>query len=364
MKILVKILITVFVLMTGIGCGNNGKKNDPAEDTQNEYVRRIYEPEKNPVEVIKLEKKTFNKEMVSNGRLSARSKSVIGYKTAGVIETVNVDNGSYVKAGSVLGTLEMTEARNNLVTAENSFEKAKIDLLDAIIGFGYSIADTLSVPDDILKTAKIRSGYNVAELALESAKTALEGCSVIAPFSGKVADLKAKPHERTAESFCTIIDDQYMDVDFSIVESELGFVKTGQEVAVTSYFNPEISVKGKIKSINPTVTEKGQINVKAEILNNKGFIDGMNVKILVRNTVPGQLVVPKSAVVIRDNLEVLFKYDNNRALWTYVHIIMENSDSYVVSENTSRGAELSEGEYVIISGNLNLADQSEVELID
>ena len=75
-----------------------------------------------------------------------------------------------------------------------------------------------------------------------------------------------------------------------------------------------------------------------------------------------QLVVPKSAVVIRDNLEVLFRYKDGRAQWTYVHTSLANSREYVVEANLDRGAELNPGDLVIVSGNLNLADGSEVSL--
>ena len=91
-------------------------------------------------------------------------------------------------------------------------------------------------------------------------------------------------------------------------------------------------------------------------------------KILLREVagnitqVADRLGVPKSAVVIRDNLEVLFRYKDGRAQWTYVHTSLANSREYVVEANTDRGAELNPGDLVIVSGNLNLADGSEVTL--
>ena len=89
----------------------------------------------------------------------------------------------------------------------------------------------------------------------------------------------------------------------------------------------------------------------------------MNVKVTVEKTVANQLVVPRSAVVIRDNMNVLFTYQpNGTARWVYVTIIASNRDSFVVEPNSERNSQLSEGEKVIISSNLNLADGSEVRL--
>lgn len=46
----------------------------------------------------------------------------------------------------------------------------------------------------------------------------------------------------------------------------------------------------------------------------------------------------------------------------YVNILAANSDSYAIEANAARGAELSVGEQIIVSGNLNLADGSIVSL--
>ena len=114
----------------------------------------------------------------------------------------------------------------------------------------------------------------------------------------------------------------------------------------------------------PWVDDKGQINVRAKVNNTDGkLLEGMNVTVLVENLVRGQLAVPKSAVVIRDNQEVLFRLGpENKAMWTYVNVVMSNSDSHVVAPNLDKGAELNAGDVIITSGNLNLADGSQVEV--
>ena len=92
------------------------------------------------------------------------------------------------------------------------------------------------------------------------------------------------------------------------------------------------------------------------------MIDGMNVKVTVDKHLDNMLVVPKSAVVIRDNMDVLFRYRDGKAEWVYVSLLGANSDSYALVANESRAAVLNEGDMVIVSGNLNLADGSSVQL--
>jgi len=179
-----------------------------------------------------------------------------------------------------------------------------------------------------------------------------------------VANIKLKEWDSTdGNPFCNVIDDSRFEVKFNILESEYPIVSKGQSVRVTPFGkDAAISYSGKIKNVNPSIDENGQIEVCAVLDGASSLINGMNVKVTVDKVLDSRLVVPKSAVVVRDNLNVLFRYNNGRADWVYVNILAANSDSYAIEANAARGAELSVGEQIIVSGNLNLADGSIVSL--
>ena len=140
------------------------------------------------------------------------------------------------------------------------------------------------------------------------------------------------------------------------------FTERGKVCRTILHFQIRIGYSGKIKNVNPSIDENGQIEVCAVLDGASSLINGMNVKVTVDKVLDSRLVVPKSAVVVRDNLNVLFRYNNGRADWVYVNILAANSDSYAIEANAARGAELSVGEQIIVSGNLNLADGSIVSL--
>ncbi len=111
------------------------------------------------------------------------------------------------------------------------------------------------------------------------------------------------------------------------------------------------------------IEKNGTIKIKAQIYNKSNrLLDGMNVKVLIKTLIKNQLVVPKTAVLLRQNKEVLFRYKSGLAYWTYVKTLYENSTSFSIIANKDRGAEISEGDTVIVSGNLNLAHESKVEI--
>lgn len=321
-----------------------------------------YKAPMNEVEVVTLRRQAFPMQLVSNGKLSAASRSSLSFDGTGVISKVNFSNGSHVNAGDVIAELENIAQRLAMESAEISLDKAQLDYLDVLVGLGYSGDD--NVPEDLKKVAEIRSGIRSARNEYEKSRRALESTALKAPFSGKVADIHLGAWDMTdGKPFCTIVNDDYFDVKFTILESELPIISIGQNVKVR-LFAGDVSKNhtGTILTVNPVVDEKGQIEVCARIKGGQGMLDGMNVRVTVEKMMPQMLVVPKSAVVIRDNLEVLFRYNNGKSDWVYVLTVSANSESYAVVANEDRGASLNEGDQIICSGNLNLADGSQVKI--
>ena len=354
MKRLYPILLAAALLLPGC---KGTKTADPEDDS-----KLAYTPEVNEVEVITLKRQSFPMQLVANGKLAAAQRSALYFRESGQVVELAVQNGASVARGAVIARLDDAEQRLALESARIDLERTRLEYLDVLAGLGWAVADSASVPTDVRELAGIRSGYSNARNSYARAQRALEGTVLRAPFSGKVADLKLKKWDRTdADPFCTLIADGSYEVTFSALESEYGFLERGQRVRVTP-FGSERSFAGQIRQINPTVDRNGQISVSAVIPGAPRLLDGMNVKVVVDKDLPAQLVVPKSAVVIRDGLEVLFRHRNGQAEWVYVHTLSANNDSFAVTANTDRGATLEVGDEVIISGNLNLADGSRVSV--
>lgn len=353
-------LICAFAVVAAVTSCGGKKTSEEGKDGKLQYS-----PQVNEVEVITLERTDFARQLLSNGKLAASRKSALLFGTSGKIASINVKNGSVVGAGATIATLDRPDLRLALESADIALKKAEIDLYDFLAGQGYSAHDTASVSKDLLATARMRSGYTTAENGLSKAWYDISGTVLKAPFHGRVADVKLRRYDQYSgtEPFCTIIDDRALDVDFTVMESEYSFLSIGLPVKIRPFAAEGKEYAGKITGINPSVDSKGQIFVRAQVTNDGSLIDGMNVKVIVERMIPGQLVVPRSAVVIRDNLDVLFTYTpDGRAHWTYVKILYSNGDSHVVTANTDRNAALNEGDQVIVSGNLNLADNSEVRI--
>lgn len=356
MKILTGFIISLTLLAA---CG--GQKG--ADDGGSQKKGRGEEMEVSkvtPVSVKRLTATEFSHEIVSNGKATGHERADLRFAaTDAVITEVYVKNGSHVAKGTRLARLDDLKLREKAEQARTALAKAELELKDALIGQGFDPDDFSAVPSDIMKLARLRSGYTEAEANLVTVERDLSETVLTAPFAGTVANVSGKPWNRPdgSKPFCTLIG-QTMDVSFNILESELPLLAIGDRVEVSPYSSSAV-YQGRIAEINPVVDENGLVEVTATVGNGKCLADGMNVKVSVQKSVGRQLVVPKSAVVLRTGRQVVFTLDESgkRAMWNYVQTGLENFGEYTITDG------LEEGMDVIVDGNVNLAHESPVSVV-
>jgi RND family efflux transporter MFP subunit len=311
------------------------------------------------VATITLKRGNFQKQIISQGKIEARTYSDVSFDLQERIEEVLVKTGQRVKKGDLLARLRNFETQNQLQKIDHQIEKAKVDLEAKLISLGYAPEDSLQIPPAVLKTARLES--NLAGLEIDRALVLykLESAQVRAPISGIVAEVEAQAGNLSSsyKKLCTIIDDGRLEAVFPILEQELPLVREGQKVMVKPLHTPGKSYAAVISAYLPQVDEQGMIKVFARLPRpDNRLLDGMHATVYIREEVNGQLVVPKSAVVDRQGRLVVFVHKDGQAHWNYVQIGLENSDSYTISEG------LREGDEVIVSNNFHLAHLEEVEI--
>jgi len=282
-------------------------------------------------------------------------------KTGEVITSISVQNGQRVFAGQEIARIQDFELRGRVIASEAVVQTAMANLTDFLLVRGFSLEDTASVPRDILQRGYSESQLITARINLEQARYNLKHAVLKAPISGVVANIAAKPHNLapTSEPFCTIIGNDRFEVEFPVLESEIELLKSAHEVLIEPLAFPGTRIKGRLSGMNPVVDKNGMVQAKAVVDNTQGNLyEGMNVRVLVQQAIPNKLVVPKSAVVMRSDRQVLFVHANGRSQWRYVRTGLENSREFTVEE------QLEDGEEVIVSGNFNLAHDVEVEIIE
>ncbi len=301
----------------------------------------------------------FPMELISNGKLVALKKASLNFKTNGVVSRILYKNGQMVQAGKLIAEMENSMEKLDLEQAKLRLERARIERLGKIVGHKVGARSPEDVSAEALKRFNMATGYDEAVLFTRQAEMRYNYTRLIAPFTGRIANLETKPNNspKSGEPFCILMDDSRFEIIFPVMESEISRLSIGQEVTMKPYFMDSVYYKGTITEINPLINERGMVTIKALVnIRDRKLVDGMNVKVFIRNYVPGCLIVPKEAVVLRTNRQVVFSLLNDTlAKWNYVFTGLENSQSYSITEG------LTPGDTVITIGNINLAHHARID---
>jgi membrane fusion protein, multidrug efflux system len=359
---MIKTIYCCCIALLLVACGKTDKtdKAAPKEPSGKDKETALFSDKPTEVKVKAIQKQLFNYELLSNGTIQAGRKANLRFQGSEVVTQIFVKNGQRVKKGEKLASLDVFKLKNALAQSKDNFERAKLELQDILIGQGYALADQHNIPEQVLKIAKVRCSYDQSRINLENAEYNLKSATLYAPFNGVVANLftQENNYPSGSDAFCAVVDLDHPEVRFMILEGELSMVQKGATVLVSPFSSPEKVYQGVISEINPLVDKNGMVSLKATLTNqDNALYEGMNVKVRVQKATNSQLLIPKSALVLRNNRKVVFTSKSGAAQWVYVQTSLENSESFVVTEG------LKVGDSVIYEGNLNLAHESPIVVI-
>lgn len=345
----------VLLLLANVIACSGGKENKEAEDG----VETVLPEQTNEVTVMTLHPTVFNHELVSNGKLSAQRFVDLHFESVETIANIYVKNGDKVTKGQKIAELSPFRLKNKTAQAKDALEKAKLDLQDVLIGQGFALEDSAKIPKATMQLVRTKSGYEQALAQYELSQYEEQRAVLTAPFNGIVANLFAKQYNTssTSDVFCTIIAPESLEASFTVLESELPFIKVGDKVVITPFAMPGVKTEGSISEINPLVGENGMVMVKASALNSGKLFEGMNVHVSIQRSLGKQLVIPKGALLLRSGRQVVFTLVDGKAFWNYVQTGLENADCYTITEG------LKDGDMVITGGNVNLAHETPVSVV-
>lgn len=347
--------ICLFLSLGWLGCSSS----EATDEAEMELARGSYQEPVNWVDTARAVQGTFQRELLSNGKLSASRRAELAFQREGIIAEVAVRNGQRVQAGQLIARLDDAEARQEQRRAQARLAQAELDRRDALISAGYLQTDSVEIPAEVLELAALQSGYRQAQLDLEAATYQLGLTELRAPFTGTVANLSAQPYQasRDHQPLCLLQDLSPMQLRFSVLETELDLLQSGTTLQVEPLAQADQSYPARVLAVNPRVDDNGLVEVLAQLDNpSRDLLPGMNVRVRLRQAVPDQLIVPKEAVVLRQGRPVVFVYRNDTAYWHYVQPDLENSETYSLTEG------IQPDEIVITSGNLNLAHLAPVSI--
>jgi RND family efflux transporter MFP subunit len=305
------------------------------------------------------------------GQAEAYRRTALNAQVAGLVHALPVRENERVRRGTPLLQIDTTEYALGVAQARADLLSAEADYRQLVL-FDDEIADP-EVRAERDRIARTRSGLDQKEVALRKAELQLERSRVVAPFGGRVADVKVVEGEylTPGTELMTVVDLDPIKVEVQVLEAELGYLSEGRRAEVTFAAYPGETFVGKIETINPVVDPDSRTGRVTVLLANADhrIKPGMYAEVaLDAEALPDRILVPRSAILERGEgrrRKMLFVYEPDGsaglAKWRYVTTGREN-DSQVEIVKGDEGM-VEPGEIVLVDGHHYLAHDTPVRLV-
>ncbi len=281
--------------------------------------------------------------LTASGYLVARRQSVVSSKIQGRIEKLLVEEGSVVKTGDVLATLENEDYIAAIAKAKADIEYAKADLAEA--QRQERLQDDLYrskvVSQDALDAAKAKVALAAATIDQDKAnlqvqQANLDFTTIRAPFAGVVVKKMTEAGESVAPippgvnistssgAIVAIADMNSLEAEVDVNEANVAQLQSGQPAEITVQAIPNHTYKGVLRQVIPTADRtKATVTVKTTILDKDKYLKpemSCNVTFLQPQkqaektaAAPRRIVtIPKETIVTRDGKSVVFQIEDNK----------------------------------------------------
>lgn len=262
-----------------------------------------------PAEVVKIQSETLRHELSAVGTLEARESIIVRPEQNGLITRILFNESHTVKKGDILFELnadsyraEVAQAKARVSLSMNEFNRAE-KLLKKRVG---------SETDRDTTQAQLR----VDEAQLEVAKTLLNKMTIKAPFDGIIGLRNVSPGDyvTAGQDLVQLTDISQMKVEFSLPETVLSQIKTGQSISLNVAAYPQADFSGEVYAISPIADARSHsIKVKAKVSNESGQLrPGLFSKIKVLLSFEKDaLLVPEEAIIPNNGAFLVMRMDEN-----------------------------------------------------
>lgn len=347
-------IITVIVIAAALGgtymiLNKNKAKNEAitAEAAKsNAYVA---------VRIDTARMEVLNMEYVANGTFQPKQEVVIGAETAGRVVKVLVEDGAYVTAGQTLAIVQGDKLDVNVANAQANYDNAQQNLTRF-----ESAYKTGGVTTQQLDQAKLQ--FETAKNNLKSSKITASDATIKSSVSGIVNARKIEPgtYVNAGTAAFDIVNVSTLKLRVNVDEKNVVGLRVGQTVNVTASVYPNREFTGKITFIAPKADGSLNFPVEIEVSNpNNELRAGMYGTAIFGGSSVGEsvLIVPRTAFVGSVSDNKVFVSKNGKAIETKVQSGRSFGDNIEIISG------LNASDQVIISGQINLLDQTAIEVI-
>jgi RND family efflux transporter MFP subunit len=292
----------------------------------------------------------------STGRIASSRTQTLTAQIQGEVVQAPGREGEAVSSGDVLFRIASGEAAAALAEAQSAYRSAETVYEFELENYQGELTE------QVRRTLRRTTGLEDAAAALARARTQYSNAAVRAGFDGVVSQVSVRtgvtvyPGTRLGR----IVDPQNLEVHLDLDERQLAKCEQGQRAYVTVPSLDDTTLVGSVKSVSPTVDpdlRAGRVVVELAGMDELRPGATANTEI-VTEVHPRALVVPRDAVLVRDDRNMVFVVEDGKAKWQYVTTGPSGRGLVAIEEG------LEEGDQVITSGHYSLAHEAPVAVVN
>ncbi|WP_316791218.1 efflux RND transporter periplasmic adaptor subunit [Pedobacter frigoris] len=353
-----RVIIIIVVIIAALGAiayvlTNNKKKNEAKTAFIAEGGGAV------AVRVADVVKKVVDLDFSVNGTFAPKQELNFLSENTGRVSKIFVDEGSRVNKGQVLARIDAEIINTDRETAEATYQNALRD--EARYKSSY---ETGGVTQQQLDQVKL-STQN-AKLRLQASQRKLNDANIKSPINGiinkRYIEVGAFVTGTPGTQLFEIVDVSKLKLKVTVNESQVANLKIGDQIDIKSSVFPTEKFSGKVTFIAAKADATLNFPIEIEVANNaKSSIKAGMYGTAIFNF-PKQapsILVPRTSFVgsvSSNQVFVLDKASNTSKLRKVV-------SGRILGDNVEILEGLNEGETVITSGQINLAEGSAVTIV-
>lgn len=332
MKFKFNIIILILLSLFLTSCGKSEKAEEPKEKTEehseheSSEFAELTQEQMNAVGISlgQIEMKELTSVVKANGGLSVpnNNKASATSLYGGVIKTLNVQVGDFVRKGQVIATIanpEFIQLQEDYLTtgsritfAEQEYRRQR-ELFDNDAGAKKNLQNA----DAELKTLRTKRASLQRQIQMMgispgnvSNQNLRSGLAVTAPISGTISNilLQIGSYINVSSPVAEIVDNSSLHLDLQVFEKDLPSIKVGQKIHFTLTNNPVEEYDAEVYSIGTAFENQSKtIPIHCKVKGNKnGLIDGMNATAVISLDNKLMSAVPNTAITSADGKDYIF----------------------------------------------------------
>lgn len=226
----------------------------------------------------------LNSSTANKGKIEAVREIPVFSRLAEQIVMFGIENtGQHVKKGQVVARLSDAALREKILHSRAKLEKAEFQYQAILMGQGYKHDHLDVAPEKIKQLARINSGYNEAKAELHELEHQLSYCTITAPISGAVSQIKNTLYGAAlpGEALFYIVDTEHLKVTFDVLENELAKYQIGASLSVYTIAYPSEQHSAIVSAISPVIDGNGMVHIEATLEPHPHLLPGMTAFITI-----------------------------------------------------------------------------------